>query len=69
VRFSGIRQSRHMMHDIAERRRFDEKNVGHVRLLIHIPSIKHARHNHAIASIATMAIRDHLSLDQERRLI
>jgi hypothetical protein len=31
VRFPGIRQSRHMMNHIAERRRFDEKNVGHVR--------------------------------------
>jgi len=31
VRFPGIRQSRHMMNYIAERGRFDEKNVGHAR--------------------------------------
>jgi hypothetical protein len=31
VRLPGIRQCRHMMNHIAERRRFDEKNVGHAR--------------------------------------
>jgi hypothetical protein len=31
VRLPSIRQGRHMMNHIAERRRFDEKNVGHAR--------------------------------------
>jgi hypothetical protein len=31
VRLPGIHQCRHMMNHIAERRRFDEKNVGHAR--------------------------------------